>query len=43
MSNFIGAVGDIFENAIILEREGVKTWNLPVLLVFMCCMTSIND
>ena len=28
--------------AITQEREGVKTWNLAVLLVFICYMNSIN-
>ena len=43
MSNFIGGVRSILQSAVILEREGVQTWNLPVFLVFMCIMTSIND
>ena len=44
ISNFIGAVWFVFECAIILEGgKGVETRNLPILLVFMCCMTGIND
>ena len=42
MSNFIGGVWSILQSAVILEWEGVQTWNLPVFLVFMCIMTSIN-
>ena len=43
MSNFIGAVWFVFKSAIILRGGGVETWNLPILLVFMCCTTGIND
>ena len=44
MSNFIGVVWFVFKSAIILGGGGgVETWNLPMLLVFMCCTTGITD
>ena len=44
ISNFIEVVWFIFKSEIILEEgKGVETRNLPILLVFMCCMTGIND
>ena len=44
ISNFIGVVWFVFKSVIILEEgKGVETRNLPILLVFMCCMTGIND